>query len=127
MHLENKEFNWHPVLLEDFSRSKYLEKILYEVCEIKPKSYEELLSLKGVGPRTMRALSLVSEVIYGAKPSYTDPARYSFAHGGKDGTPYFVDRKTYDFSIRYFKNVIEKMNLPFYEKSKLLKKICYET
>ena len=50
----------------------------------------------GIGPKTIRALSLVAEVVYGAKPSYEDPARYTFTVGGKDGTPYPVDRKTYD-------------------------------
>jgi hypothetical protein len=50
----------------------------------------------GIGPKTIRALSLVAEIVYGAKPSYEDPARYTFSVGGKDGTPYPVDRKTYD-------------------------------
>lgn len=99
--LENKEFFWHSVLKEDFSKSKYLEKILAKICERKPKNYEELLSIEGVGPKTIRALALVSEIIYGAKPSYQDPARYSFAHGGKDATPYPVDRLTYDKIIKY--------------------------
>ena len=58
-----------------------------------------LLAQPGVGPKTIRALALVAEVIYGAKPSYEDPARYSFAHGGKDATPYPVDRDTYDRTI----------------------------
>lgn len=120
LNLSREEFYRHPVLLEDFSQSKYLKKILSKVCEIKPANYEKLLSLEGVGPKTMRALSLVSEVIYGAKPSYEDPARYSFAHGGKDGTPYPVDRKTYDQNIIFFTKVIQKMKLPFYEKNKII-------
>jgi len=73
--LQYREFRRHPVLNEDFSRSKYLEKILSRVCEVSPRSYEELLAQEGVGPKTIRALSLVSEVIYGAEPSYRDPAR----------------------------------------------------
>jgi hypothetical protein len=51
-------------------------------------------------------LSLVSEVIYGAKPSFEDPARYTFAHGGKDGTPYPVDRQTYDETIKIFNKAL---------------------
>ena len=78
---------------------------------MKPKNYEELLAIEGVGPKTMRALSLVSEVIYGAKPSYEDPARYSFAHGGKDATPYPVDRPTYDSSIEFFSRLVAKSQL----------------
>ncbi|MCX6718299.1 MAG: DUF763 domain-containing protein [Candidatus Staskawiczbacteria bacterium] len=99
LNLENKEFNWHPVVTEDFSKSKYLEKILWRLCDEHPENYENLLATPGVGPKTIRALALVSEVIYGAKPSYEDPARYSFAHGGKDATPYPVDCKTYDQTI----------------------------
>ncbi|NQU74473.1 MAG: DUF763 domain-containing protein [Candidatus Omnitrophica bacterium] len=123
LNLEGKEFFWHPVLLEDFSKSRYLEKVLLKVCDRKPDTYEELLSLSGVGPKTMRALSLVSEVVYGARPSYEDPARYSFAHGGKDGTPYPVDRKTYDTSINFFSRVVRKMKLPFSEKRKILERL----
>ena len=123
LHLENKEFSSHPVLLENFSKSRYLDKILFQVCDQKPENYEKLLSLKGVGPKTIRALSLVSEVIYGANPSYEDPARYSFAHGGKDGTPYFVDRPTYDSTIDFFQNVVRKMKIPFSEKQKIIQRI----
>ncbi len=119
LNLENREFKWHPVVTEDFSKSKYLEKILYKVCETKPENYERLVSLEGVGPKTVRALSLVSEVIYGARPSYQDPARYSFAHGGKDATPYPVDRPTYDSTISFFQKIIEKLKIPLSEKRKL--------
>lgn len=123
LNLENREFNWHPVVMEDFSKSKYLEKILYKVCEIKPENYERLVSLEGVGPKTIRALSLVSEVIYGAKPSYQDPARYSFAHGGKDATPYPVDKATYDSTISFFQKIINRLKVPFWEKRKLENKL----
>ncbi len=116
LNLENKEFHTHPVVSEDFSRSKYLEKILHKVSELKPKTYEKVLAIEGVGPKTMRALSLVSEVIYGAKPSYEDPARYSFAHGGKDATPYPVDRKTYDSTILFFSRLIQRLKVSAAEK-----------
>ena len=120
MNLENIEFDTHPVVNEDFSKSKYLEKILWKVCDVKPESYEKLLSLQGVGPKTMRALALVGEVIYGAKPSYEDPARYSFAHGGKDATPYPVDCATYDFTINKMKSYVEKTKLAGLEKRKII-------
>ena len=123
LHLENKEFKHHPVLQEDFSKSSYLKKIFLKACEIKPKNYEELLAIEGVGPKTMRALSLVSEVIYGAKPSYEDPARYSFAHGGKDATPYPIDRPTYDSSIEFFSRLVTKSQLSFIEKRKILSRL----
>ena len=107
LNLENKEFVWHPVVHEDFSKSKYLEKILWRLCDERPENYEKLLATQGVGPKTIRALALVAEVIYGAKPSYEDPARYSFAHGGKDATPYPVDQPTYDQTIQKLQSFIK--------------------
>ena len=107
LNLENKEFIWHPVVHEDFSKSKYLEKILWRLCDERPANYEKLLATQGVGPKTIRALALVAEVIYGAKPSYEDPARYSFAHGGKDATPYPVDQPTYDQTIQKLQSFIK--------------------
>ncbi|MGC8880695.1 MAG: DUF763 domain-containing protein [Minisyncoccia bacterium] len=105
LNLENKEYNYHPVVNEDFFKNKYLTKILYKLTELKPIDYEELLSVFGVGPKTIRALTLIAEVIYGAKPSYEDPARYGFAFGGKDATPYPVDRKNYDEILTLMKKI----------------------
>ncbi len=123
LELENKEFKTHPVVHEDFSKSKYLEKILWKLCDEKPRTYEELLAMRGVGPKTVRALALVGEVIYGADPSYEDPARYSFAHGGKDATPYPVDRPTYDQTIETMKEVVQKTNIAMTEKNKILQRL----
>jgi len=109
LNLENTEFKTHPVISENFSQSKYLEKILWKLCDEKPADYEKLLATQGVGPKTIRALALVSEVIYGARPSYEDQARYSFAHGGKDSTPYPIDRSTYDQSIAKLKSYVKKI------------------
>ncbi|MBX4201172.1 DUF763 domain-containing protein [Candidatus Parcubacteria bacterium] len=108
LNLEDTEFKTHPVIKEDFSKSKYLEKILWRLHEREPENYENLLATEGVGPKTIRALALVAEVIYGAKPSYEDPARYSFAHGGKDATPYPVDRDTYDQTLEKLRKFIKK-------------------
>jgi len=120
---KNTEFYYHPVVEEDFSKSRYLEKILAKLCDYKPENYEKLIAVEGVGPKTVRALSLVAELIYNAPPSYIDPARYSFAHGGKDGTPYPVDRGTYDKTIDFFRKVINKMKLSPSEKNTMLKKL----
>jgi hypothetical protein len=122
LNLENKEFKYQPVVNENFLGNRYLQKVLYQLTETKPHSYEDLLSVYGVGPKTIRALALVAEVIYGAKPSYEDPARYSFAHGGKDATPYPVDRITYDQTIKLIKDLVLKTKLPFSEKNKILRK-----
>lgn len=123
LNLENKEFKWHPVVAEDFTKSKYLDKVLWLVSERKPENYEKLLSMQGVGPKTIRAFSLISEVIYGAKPSYEDPARYSFALGGKDATPYPVDRANYDRAITFFRNVVPKMKISPIEKGKMIDRL----
>lgn len=120
LNLETVEFKWHPVVNEDFSKSKYLEKILWELCGRQPENYEKLLAQKGVGPKTIRALALVSELIYGAKPSYEDPARYSFAHGGKDATPYPVDRPTYDKTIETMKEYIKKTRMAISDKQRAI-------
>ncbi len=120
LNLETREFKTHPVVREDFSKSKYLEKILATVTDTKPQNYEQLVALPGVGPKTVRALALVGEVIYGAAPSYEDPARYSFAHGGKDATPYPVDRTTYDQTITMLSNAVQKTKLSHDEKRKAI-------
>lgn len=118
------EFHEHPVMFEEFFDSKYLKKILDKLSQEKPENYEKLLATKGVGPKTIRALSLVSEIIYGAKPSYEDPARYSFAHGGKDATPYPVDRPTYDKTINTMREVVRKSKVNTIEKDKMLGRLA---
>lgn len=95
MELNDVEFHWHPVVTEKFD-TKRLKKAIEGVHSLGPENFTEVLSAEGVGPKTIRALSLVAEIVYGAKPSYEDPARYTFAVGGKDGTPFPVDRATYD-------------------------------
>lgn len=120
LNLESREFKYHPMVHEDFSRSKYLEKILAKVTDRKPENYEQLVAMEGVGPKTVRALALVGEVIYGANPSYEDPARYSFAHGGKDATPYAVDRRTYDQIIQILGRAVQRTRLSHDEKRRAL-------
>jgi len=120
--LEDTEFKAHPVVCEDFSRSRYLEKILHKLCDRQPEKYERLLAVKGVGPKTIRALALVAEVIYGAEPSYEDPARYSFAHGGKDGTPYPIDRDTYDKTISTMVEAVRRSHISPYEKDRAIRR-----
>jgi len=104
----------------DFSKSKYLEKILFQIYEKSPNNFEQLLMTEGVGPMTIRALSLVSELIYGAKPSYEDPARYSFAFGGKDGVPFPVNRPVYDRTLDIIEKGIKKSDLSRREKESAL-------
>ena len=69
-------------------------KKMKQIYDIHPRNYEELIAIKGVGPQTVRALALISELIYGEKPSWKDPVKFTFTVGGKDGIPYPVDTKT---------------------------------
>ncbi len=94
-----------------------LSRILLSTYDRQPDDFEQLLGLEGVGPKTIRALSLISELVHGVAPSYRDPARYSFAHGGKDGIPYPVDKKTYDQSIELLRKAINKTKLGIREKN----------
>ena len=70
--------------------------------------FAELLLLEKLGPRTLQSLALVAEVIHGAPTRFDDPARFSFAHGGKDGHPFPVPLKTYDESITFLRNAIDR-------------------
>ena len=84
---------------------------------------ESLLLLDGVGPRTIQSLTLVSEVIHGTPSRFKDPARFSFAHGGKDGHPFPVPEKVYDETIAVLQKSIEKAKLGNADKTEALKKL----
>lgn len=112
----------HEVLASDVDMKK-LGNILWLARENEPENFEDLLMLKGVGPRTMQSLALVSEVIHGAPSRFTDPARFSFAHGGKDGHPFPVPTKTYDETISILKSGIEKSKLGNQDKNQAIKKL----
>jgi len=112
----------HELLITDINPQN-LKKIFLSTYEQQPENFEKLLGMKGVGPKTIRALSLISELVYGALASTQDPARFSFAHGGKDGTPYPVDRKTYNQSIEFLKEAINKAKLGHYEKLHALRRL----
>lgn len=100
-----------------------LAKIFLHTYEHQPENFEKLLGLQGVGPKTIRALSLISELIYEVPVSYDDPARYSFAHGGKDGYPYPVDRKNYDRSIEILHQALETAKVGDKEKIAAFKRL----
>jgi hypothetical protein len=90
----------HRLLLRDLHPDS-IRKVLLRTYERQPEDFATLLGMPGVGAKTLRALALIAELVYGTPVSWRDPARYSFAHGGKDGYPYPVDRETYDSSIDY--------------------------
>jgi hypothetical protein len=90
------------------------------VYEFQPRNYEELLSVKGVGAATVRGLALVAELIYGEKPSWNDPVKFSFAYGGKDGVPFPVDRRAMDESIQVLRQSVEAAKIGDKEKMRSL-------
>jgi len=96
---------------------------LKEVYEFQPRNYEELLGFKGVGPATVRGLALIAELVYGEKPSWKDPVKYSFAYGGKDGVPYPVDRKAMDESIQLLKHAVDEARIGNKEKFQSLQRL----
>lgn len=98
-------------------------KALQQVYDFKPRDYEELLGFKGVGAATVRGLALIAELIYGEKPSWKDPVKYSFAYGGKDGVPYPVDRKAMDESLQILKRAVEDAKVGDTEKLKALNRL----
>jgi hypothetical protein len=84
---------------------------LAAAAERGPKDFQELLLVPGVGPRTVSALAMVAEVVHGAPSRFSDPARFSLAHGGKDRHPYPVPIKVYDETIRVMKSAVQKGRL----------------
>lgn len=122
MSLPDKEFFWHPVVEEKFDL-KRLQKTIFSVNEQKPEDFEKMLSLKGVGPKTIRALSLVAEIIYGAKPSYEDPARYTFCVGGKDNVPMPINKGVYDRVIEIMEKGINKSQVSNKEKTEAQRRL----
>ena len=91
--------------------------------ESEVSNFENLLLQQGVGPRTVQSLTLVSEVIYGTESRFDDPARFSFAHGGKDGHPFPVPLKVYDESISVLKTAIDKARIGQSDKIKAVKSL----
>ncbi len=86
-------------------------------------TFEELLLTKGMGPRTLQSLTLISEVIHGTSSRFEDPARFSFALGGKDGHPFPVPTKVYDESIRVMRQSVDRAKIGQSEKKRAIKKL----
>lgn len=101
-------------------------KAIRAAYEFQPENYEQLIGIKGMGPGTVRALALISELIYGKPPSWRDPIKYSFAVGGKDGVPFSVNKKVMDDSIAFLKQGIEEAKLDKKEKLYALQRLrCF--
>ncbi|MDM8005144.1 MAG: DUF763 domain-containing protein [Phycisphaerae bacterium] len=109
----------HPVMPADI-RPERLRRILAATFERQPKDFETLLGCPGVGPKTIRSLALLAELIYGTPAcrrditrrwSPADPPTFTYAHGGKDGHPFPVDRSTYDKSIALLESAVRRAQI----------------
>jgi hypothetical protein len=112
----------HDVRAKDVDL-KRLGAILWLAHEKQPSDFEHLLLLQGLGPRTLQSLALVSEVIHGTPSRFKDPARFSFAHGGKDGHPFPVPIKVYDETIATLQTAVYKAKLGQSEKNEAIKRL----
>lgn len=130
----------HPVLPADVNW-KRLDKLLVEAHEQHPQDFATLLGLRGIGPAAVRSLSLLAELIFQAPASHRDPAQpapaapsaaaaprrwadYSYAHGGKDGTPFPVDRSTYDRNIFVLTDAVRRAKLGQNDKFHALRRLA---
>jgi uncharacterized protein len=139
----------HRILHADVN-SRHLRRVLVSTHERHPDSFETLLGTRGVGPATIRSLSLLAEIIYDAPASHRDPAAglqnasvppkdqrsdpehknedrqwadYAYAHGGKDGTPFPADRETYDRNIAILIDAVRKARVGENEKMNALRRL----
>jgi len=97
--------------------------VLRRAYELQPDRYEDLVAIRGIGAKAIRALALISDLVYGAAPSWKDPAEYSFAHGGKDGIPFPVDRRTYQKSIEIIENATSSAKAGQKEKTEAIRRL----
>lgn len=112
----------HEIALGDL-HPESIEKVLLKTYEAKMKDFEGLLAMPGVGAKTLRALALIAEIAYGTPASWKDPAKYSFAHGGKDGHPYPVNRRAYDRSIEMLRQTLARARVERTEKENALRRL----
>jgi hypothetical protein len=114
--------NHHEVYAKDVDL-KRLGAVLWLAHEKQPKDFEDLLLLQGLGPRTLQSLALVSEVIHGTSSRFKDPARFSFAHGGKDGAPFPVPTKVYDETLSTLQTAIQRAKMGNNDKNEAIKRL----
>ena len=114
--------NRHDVRESDVNL-KRLGAVLQLAYNREVDNFEDLMMLKGVGPKTLKSIALASEVIHGDSSRFDDPSRFSFAVGGKDGRPHPVDTEAYDETIEMLQNSVEKSSLGYKDKSKALKRL----
>ncbi|MDY6796128.1 MAG: DUF763 domain-containing protein [Actinomycetota bacterium] len=112
----------HQLFLEHLHPAS-IKRVLLKTYERQPEDFATLLGMPGVGGKTLRALALIAELVHGTALSWKDPARYSFAHGGKDGYPYPVNRDTYDGSIEILEKAVRSLKAGRNEKAQALRRL----
>ena len=113
----------HEIKASDINL-KRLGSVLALAHENEMNEFKSLLMIEGVGPRTIQSLALVSEIIHGSPSRFNDPARFSFAHGGKDGHPFPVPTKVYDETIDMLRSSVEKAKIGYKEKSDAIRNLA---
>ncbi len=113
----------HYIRAEDL-RFENVKKLLEKSKAFNIEDFKDILLIPGLGSKSLRALALVAEIIFGAEPSFKDPVRYTFAHGGKDGHPYPVERKVYDGTVESLKKAIERAKIGRREKIEAIKRLA---
>ena len=126
----NIDVGRNPKFYKPVANLKLVETVARRLYEIKPKNFEELLLVRGLGPEAMRALALIADLIYGYTPSFRDPVThpmdpliYAYAHGGKDGVPYPVNVKTMTKSIEFLESAIENSGIEAELKREALRRL----
>jgi hypothetical protein len=114
----------HELLPEIDVAGPYLEKILLKTYEQGPADFQALIGIDGVGPKTLRALALASELLHDTPATLRDPARFAFAHGGKDGIPFPVDRATYDRTIEIFNRALNRAAIDRSDKVRAFRRLA---
>ena len=114
----------HWVDIKQDINPAHLRKVLLSTYEASPQNFEQLLAIPGVGPKSVRALALVADVVYGSPASMRDPARFSFAHGGKDGHPYPVNRVVYDQSVDWLREAVNKARIGHSDRLQALRRLA---
>jgi len=114
--------NRHDVREEDVNMTR-LGSVLNMAYNSDIENFEDLVMMKGVGPRTLKSLAMVSEVVHGDASRFEDPARFSFAIGGKDGRPHPIDTKAMDETIDMLQTSVDKSKLGDKDKSRAIKRL----
>lgn len=112
----------HALGLKDLPLS-VLPRVWEKTYENPPQDFQKLLLIQGLGAKALRALTLTAELIFDVKASRIDPVHYSFAHGGKDGYPYKINKRVYENTIAELESLLKTSELEYQEKIKLLKRL----